>query len=162
MRLYVRMLLIQKASHLIGLSVVIVFAFSMAWLEQTMNGCACTDRGWVLSTSVGPNGFLLSLCARCAGWCECSLLLCRLWSVLECLCVYLCIITFIWLKNDPALPDSLIVASIRKSQELLIEIDCSFESTYIKGYAYTKAVTSKWTFIICNINMHTVFSVSFL
>lgn len=64
-------------------------------------------------------------------------------------------------ENGPVLPDSLIVASIRKSQELLIEIDSSVDSTYIKGYVYTKAVTSKWTFIICSIDMHTVFSVAF-
>lgn len=45
-------------------------------------------------------------------------------------------------ENDPALPDSLIVASIRKSQELLIENNSAVESTSIKGYTYTKAVTS--------------------
>lgn len=56
-------------------------------------------------------------------------------------------------ENDPVLPpDSLTVAPIRKSQEMLIEIDSSVDSTYIKGYAYTKAVTSKWTFIICSIH----------
>ncbi len=48
-------------------------------------------------------------------------------------------------------PDSLTVAPIRKSQEMLIEIDSSVDSTYIKGYVYTKAVTSKWTFIICSM-----------
>ncbi len=59
-------------------------------------------------------------------------------------------------ENDPVLPDSLTVAPIRKSQEMLIEIDSSVDSTckccQQKGYAYTKAVTSKLTFIICSMH----------
>ncbi len=67
------------------------------------------------------------------------------------ICVYRCIIILIWLKMTLSFPDSLTVAPIRKSQEMLIEIDSSVDSSYIKGYAYTKAVTSKWTFIICSM-----------
>lgn len=51
------------------------------------------------------------------------------------LCLNVCVSLHYYInlaENGPVLPDSLIVASIRKSQELLIEIDSSVDSTYIK------------------------------